>query len=336
MGIFGSIGGALGGAGGFFLGGPGGASLGASLGGGLGSLFDKNKSGGGGGGTSGPSISPAAAAFQQDLFKNLSSLMAIADETRAEGRLLSPALFEALGLDAQFDAEGNLSGISGVAEGSARAKTVEAGGLSADRLLRALRGEFVSPALEKRLKTGLEDRERKLRRQLGPGFDLSTVGIQSLEEGRGSDEITRFLSEQAEIESGTKRAGQFSDLDQRFIENLTKTVPGRRSFEADTRSNLATASRGPLAFLLGQQQIGAERDIFQKQLKESRAGGLFDLAGTIFGAPTKGGGSLGGDALKKILGSILGGAGGGGGGGSIIPGSGGTGLQVTQLPAPRR
>ena len=256
-------------------------------------LFSK-KSDGGGGGTSAPALDPRAQEFLDATLQALGASNELISQARKEGSLLLPALMQSIGLDASFD-DGGLAGVSG--------------GISQDildqtrsRLQAALSGDFFDPALERELGQTKETRERGLLRALGPGFETSTAGAQGLSELDATQAIARFLARQEEIRGGTERSLALSGQLTGDITGVPQRLLGLTQASTQLAGTAAGAARGPLAFLLSQQQIGTERDLAQKELKESRLTGLFKLGGKFLTA--KRAGDAGTSILQDILAKI--------------------------------
>lgn len=176
---------------------------------------------------------PKPSAEEKLLQKNQAELLAlqreIIEDTRAQNAVLVPFLAEQEGFDVETDAQGNITKISKRPDPQ-EDKRKEVESLLLDRSLAALKGELpVDPGLEE----GLTQQEQQLRdrlsSQLGPGYETSTAGIQTMGEFFRTSEILRegartgqlTLAEQLGItreqQNQATRAGQQDVLRQSSI-----------------------------------------------------------------------------------------------------------------------
>jgi hypothetical protein len=113
--------------------------------------------------------------------------------------ILVPFLAEQEGFDVEVDEQGNITSISKTTDPMAlKKKEIEE--RLADRSLAALKGELpVDPALEETL--GLQERElrERLSSTLGPGYETSTPGIESLASFNRTAEILRSGARRDEL-----------------------------------------------------------------------------------------------------------------------------------------
>ena len=150
-----------------------------------------------------------------------------------------------------------------------------------DRLGRALRGEFSSPALERRL----GETERTLRgglfRQLGSGYELSTPGIQALSEfGRGAEELRgeegrREIAALSGLEAGRRQLEE-AVRGRGLQERLALTGLGRTPTQ-----QLLTGFQGmvPVAPLLGIESPAEQRQREALQFQSALSGFESEQAG---------------------------------------------------------
>jgi hypothetical protein len=132
---------------------------------------------------------------ERELQRNQAELLAlqrqIIEQQRAQNAVLLPFLAEQEGYDVEVDGQGNITKIvKRFDPDDAKRKELESGFL--DRSLKALKGELpVDPALEESLQKQEEDLRNRLSAQLGPGYETSTPGIETLAEFMRSSEILR-------------------------------------------------------------------------------------------------------------------------------------------------
>ena len=104
----------------------------------------------------------------------------ILEEQRAQNKILLPFLADQEGYDVETDDNGNIKKISKRAdELQDMKKNLERA--YTERALKAVKGELpVSPALEEEYRIGERDLRSKLSQQLGPGYETSSPGIETL------------------------------------------------------------------------------------------------------------------------------------------------------------
>lgn len=116
----------------------------------------------------------------------------ILEQQRQQQKVLLPFLAEQEGFKAETDEFGNITKISKTDTVIDRKRKELEEGL-VERSLRALKGELpVDPALERSLEVNERTLREKLRAQLGPGFETSSAGIESLGDFSRNAEILRF------------------------------------------------------------------------------------------------------------------------------------------------
>jgi hypothetical protein len=146
-----------------------------------------------------PGPSPEERELQKNQAELLSLQRQIIEQQRSQQAVLLPFLAEQEGFDVTTDEFGNITSISRTPTELEKLREELEFGLT-ERSLAALRGELpVSPGLEREL----SDQERVLRerlsQQLGPGFETSTAGIETLGEFFQSSEILREGARRGEL-----------------------------------------------------------------------------------------------------------------------------------------
>lgn len=123
----------------------------------------------------------------------------ILKQQQQQQAVLLPFLAEQEGFQVETDEFGNITSISKTpTENEAKAKQLESEML--DRSLAALRGELpVSPGLERDIAKQGETLRERLSAQLGPGFETSTPGIESLAAFEESANVAREGARTAQL-----------------------------------------------------------------------------------------------------------------------------------------
>jgi len=216
--------------------------------------------------------------------------------------LLSPFIFESSGVKPIFDPNdpSRIIAFEPQADELAPLRSqIEKGFL--ERTQAALAGQLpVNPALLSDLAENERTLRETLRRQLGPGFETSSPGIESLGEfGQRRSELLESarrgdlsLAEQL----GISRQ-QANDLQ---LQNLLRNITGASQFPFQAASGFGQAAAGFNAPL----QLGFNQRALQAQANIAGAQASSSLFGDIFG----GIGMLGGLALGGPLGGMLGGS----------------------------
>tara|TARA_R100001086_G_scaffold235327_1_gene158173 strand:+ start:225 stop:1007 length:783 start_codon:yes stop_codon:yes gene_type:complete len=212
-----------------------------------------------------------------------------------QANILNPLLFAQLGINAEFDPEGKLLSVSEDPEAvSRRDIRGDIEGLSLEKELAALRGEGeIDPSLTRSFEEGEETLRESLLRQLGPGFETSTPGIEAL---------ANFQQRKTETEFGARR-GDLSLFEQLALSSQA----GRQQQGSDTLNKLLgitgiqTGNVGQLGQISGGfggigASLQADRSM-QSQAAIAGAGASATRTAGLFG----GIGSLGGPLLAKFL-----------------------------------
>lgn len=159
--------------------------------------------------------------------------------------------------------------------------------LQIERQLAALRGELpVDPALERSLEEGELTLRDRLRAQLGPGFETSTPGIQTLAEFGKRGEELRFSARRAEMTlgeqlrlageaSGAAGAGAALDVTERLRQSRLGDIFGASQFFLPTAGAFGGSAQGfgGAASLLGQQRLMQQQTAAQERAGYAQAGG---------------------------------------------------------------
>lgn len=138
---------------------------------------------------------PPPSAEEKELQKNQAELLAlqrdIIENQQAQNAVLLPFLAEQEGYDVTVDANGNLTSIKKRFDpDDAVRQELESGLLR--RSLQALKGELpVDPGLEESLQKQEVDLRQRLASQLGPGYETSTAGIETMDQFFRTSEILR-------------------------------------------------------------------------------------------------------------------------------------------------
>lgn len=228
---------------------------------------------------------PAPSAEERSLQKQQAELLKfqtdILKQQQAQQKILIPFLAEQEGFNVELDEAGNLKSISRQPD-ELRDKQKQLESELADRSLAALRGELpVSPALERDLSKQNETLRERLSRQLGPGFETSSAGIEALQ---GQEESAEALREGA-------RTAQLT-----LAEQLGITRQQQNEFSAQSsRDALRQGTQGdPLALAgaFGQTASGfgqAQAPFIQNrqmqfQANANRSSGFAGMVGAGVGA----------------------------------------------------
>lgn len=203
--------------------------------------------------------------------------------------LLAPILFEEAGIIPTLDPEtGEITGFE-VDPEAAALKEQRAGieKLFLERSEAALKGELpIAPALERELEEGRLNLEERLRKQLGPGFETSTPGIEALD---------RFFRSGEELREGARRGdltlaeqlglarqqGQGAEL-RNFLGNVTGVNQG--GFSAiQPFSKVVAGLHDVEGSFAAQRRLQTQALISGQQARASTLGALFGAIGTAGG-----------------------------------------------------
>lgn len=235
---------------------------------------------------------PGPSAEERELQKNQAELLAlqrqIIEQQRQQQAVLLPFLAEQEGFDVTTNAEGTITAISKRANpDDAKRKELESGLL--DRSLKALKGELpVDPALEETLTTQEKQVRDKLSAQLGPGYETSSAGIETLGNFFRSSEILREGA----------RTGQLTLAEQLGITRSQQDQFSRQSSQDVLRQS---AIGDPLTFagafgqtargfgqaqqpFIQQRQMQLQASMANAQSSNSILGAGIGAFGSLFGA----------------------------------------------------
>lgn len=239
---------------------------------------------------------------QTELLKEQTSIL---KEQLRQQNLVAPFLFEEAGLIAQFEdvTDPDTGEITQRLAGFERSddptrqlrEEIELGFL--ERSQRALEGDLpVSPGLERQLGEAEADLREQLRRQLGPGFETSSPGIEALatqaqraeelREGARRGELT--LAEQFSL--SRQQANQASNLG--FIGSVQDVVRGPLAGISALQGT--TQGFGDIASRLAQDRqsrasIANQQFLAQQQASAGTFGSIFGALGSIGGGLAAGG-----------------------------------------------
>jgi hypothetical protein len=146
----------------------------------------------GGGGVSVPPPSAEERELQRQQAETLKLQREILEQQRMQSKVLIPFLAEQEGFDVTTDEFGNITAIGKKPKTELDLMKDEIEKAFTERSLKALKGELpVDPALEETLKVQEQELRNKLSTQLGPGYETSTPGIETLGNFFRSAEILR-------------------------------------------------------------------------------------------------------------------------------------------------
>jgi len=244
----------------------------------------------GGGGVSVPGPSQEELALRREETRLLRiQTDAITEQLRVQN-LLAPHLFTEAGLNPQFDEDGTITGFEPVdSELDVLRDDIERGFL--ERTNAALQGELpINPALTR----SLEDEEvflrERLLKDLGPGFETGTPGIEALGD---------FFERKESILEGARR----DDLS--LAESLGLAREGSNQARIDTQFNrafgvsnevAALSSNLPRGGFAGVASLFADDRSRQLQANIQNANNRSATLGSIFGAVGSVAGGFAGNA----------------------------------------
>lgn len=246
-----------------------------------------------------PDRSPEEAALLREQTDILRKQEARLSESLRQQDLLQPLLFGELGIQAIKDASGNIVGYEKAALTPEQQQQQQIESKLRERTLAALEGNLpVDPALERSLTEGRATLGETLLRQLGPGYETSTPGIQALAEFNKRAEELRFgartgalsLSEQL---SGAREARDLQ-RDALTFGNIMGTTNARLPF-IQTGAGIGSAFSGPLSNFLQNRGLNLQANVasasnalqkykIQVERENQEADRAFKLFGNLFGA----------------------------------------------------
>lgn len=244
-----------------------------------------------------PGRSPEETALLQEQTAILRQQQQQLQESLRQQNLLQPLLFGQLGIREVRDAAGNVTGYERAPLTPEQQQQAQIESKLRERTLAALEGNLpVDPALERSIEEGRGTLGETLRRNLGPGFETSTPGIQALAEfGKRAEEL-RFGARTgtlttAEALAGAREARKLQREGQTFGQAFN--LAGQDLPFIQTGTGIGSSFSGPLSNMLKDRELLAQTRAasvqaalkkYDIQLKES-----LDLAGTLFGGLFGGG-----------------------------------------------
>jgi len=214
-------------------------------------------------------------------------------------QLLSPFIFESSGVKPIFDPNqpGRIISFEPQADELAPLRSqIEKGFL--ERTQAALSGQLpVNPALLSDLAENERTLRETLRRQLGPGFETSSPGIEALGEfGQRRSELLES-ARRGDLSLAEQLGLSREQANQMQLQNLLRNISGASNFPFQAAGGFGQAAAGFNAPLqLGFQNRGMQ---FQANLAKQQA--QSQLFGDIFGAV----GTIGGLALAGPFGGLV-------------------------------
>lgn len=239
-----------------------------------------------------PEPTPEERELQAEQLSILRESRTLQQEQLRVQNLLLPLFFEASGFEPTFE-EGRLTDITRAepTELDTLRSQIEKGFL--ERSAAALSGDLpINPALERELQEGEETLRERLRKQLGPGFETSTPGIEALaqlrqrstelREGARRGDLT--LAEQLSL----ARSGEQQATTQDFLNRLL----GGANFFSSSLGTLGGISSQINPIL--NRGFAERQGQFQANLENQSTlfGDLLGLGGTLGGAFLGGGTSF--------------------------------------------
>lgn len=208
---------------------------------------------------------------------------------------LAPLLYEAAGLTPQIDSSGKITGFTRTPDPNAEQRQ-ELETAFLERSLAAVKGELpVNPALIR----DLDDQEKllreRLRKQLGPGFENSTPGIQALSEFNERRNLILDASRRGDLTLSESLSLARSNEEQAFVQNFLSRAAG---IQNQPLANVAAGSgtnagvNALLSSFANQREGRFRAELANAQLAQQRDtsfgklfGGIGQLAGLAAFSP---------------------------------------------------
>lgn len=244
-----------------------------------------------------PGPTPQEISIQEEQLAILRQQQQIVNASIRQQELLAPFLFESAGLIPQIDPDtGEITGFDREVDPlDDLRQEIEQGFL--ERTQAALAGELpINPALERALEEQGEELNERLRKQLGPGFETSTPGIESLDAFfRSSEELREgarrgdlTLAEQLGLAREGSNQGRIDDFLRRSLGLAGSGLQG-----AGALSGVFGGFDSVLGNLAAERELQTQGLISSAQNRSATLGALFGAAGNI------GGSAVLGSFLKK-------------------------------------
>lgn len=233
---------------------------------------------------------PKPTAEERALQKNQADLLALQTEIlkqqRAQQAILLPFLAEQEGFQVETDEFGNVTKISKTpTELEIKRKQLETE--LTDRSLAALRGELpVSPGLERDITRSDTMLREKLGKQLGPGYETSSPGIEALARNNESAEVLREGARTAQLtlaeQLGITREQQNQFSQQSSQDILRQGAVGDPLTLAGAFGQTASGYGKAQEPFIAQRQMQLQASIANSQSKASMFGAGIGLIGSLF------------------------------------------------------
>ena len=247
--------------------------------------------GGGGGGGTTVNV-PGPTAEETELTRTqteiLNEQLGITRDQLEQADILNPLLFAQLGIDAEFDPEGKLLSVTEDPQAQAtRDLRSEIESESLTRELAALRGEGeIDPSLTRSFEEGEETLRESLLKQLGPGCETSTPGIEALANFQQRKTETEFgarrgdlsLFEQLALSSQAGRQGQGTDTLNKLL-----GISGIQTGNVGQLGQIAQGFGGIGASLQGDRAMRNQANIASIGARGEARAGLFGGIGALLG-----------------------------------------------------
>lgn len=189
----------------------------------------------GGGGAKVPEPTPEERQLQQAQANLLNIQTQMITQQQEQNAVLLPFLAQQEGYDVTLNDKGMITGITKRPD-PLKDQNDEITGLLNERSLKALRGELpVDPALENELKGQEEQLRERLVAQFGPGYETSSVGIETLGD---------FFTNSEAMREGA-RTGQLTLAEQLGLTRQQQDIFARQSSQDALRTSSVA---DPLAF----------------------------------------------------------------------------------------
>lgn len=190
-------------------------------------------------------------------------------------------------------------------------EALRAAGISrqqSERMEKALKGELpIDPALERQIGEDEKQVRQKLLDQVGPGYETSTPGIESLATFRQRSEELRSAARRGEIDAGLGPAAASAQFGLSLIgsEGTSDTTSIAQALQAATsqRQTSIEANRVRSSALLGMQELALRQRIASMENSFNRD--RFDRGGSSRDTEGAGYGRLGGTILGTAAGAYL-------------------------------
>ncbi len=239
-----------------------------------------------------PGPSSEERALQREQVESLRFQRSVLEEMQRERELLSPFLFEEAGIQPILDEEGNITGFERVDDPTQALRAeIEEGFLQ--RTLAAQRGELpIDPVLLRELGKQELTLNERLRKQLGPGFETSSPGIEAL--GEFGERRAGLLSSASRgdltlaEQLGISRQSSNEQLTTDFINRLLG-ISGADQPIASGFGSLAGGFGSAVSPLIQQRQFQTAANLQSQATRSSLFGDIFQaigqVGGSFFGRP---------------------------------------------------